>query len=136
MKLFSNSKAKSLWIFPLSQGTCNGCELECFATFSPRFDAERIGAKVVPSPKHADIVLLTGCGTPKGSSKSRRVFDQVPEPKIAIQIGACAINGGVFKCKGPRIEGNIQVEGCPPDPSEILAAIKKAGELLKCSQKS
>ena len=130
------SRQKSPWVYLLSQGTCNGCELECFATFSPRFDAERIGAKLVPSPRQADVVLLTGCGTPKGSAKSHRVFSQVPKPKIAIQVGACAINGGVFKCKGPRIDGDIKIEGCPPDPTEIIAAIKKAGELLKCSLKS
>ena len=130
------AKEKSLWVYLLSQGTCNGCELECFATFAPRFVPERAGIKLVPSPRHADVVLLTGCGTPKGAAKAHRVFAQVPEPKIAIQIGACAINGGVFKCKGPRLEGQIKIEGCPPDPTEIIAAIKKAGEMLKCSQKS
>jgi len=61
------------------------------------------------------------------------VLEQGPEPKVTIAIGACAINGGVFKCKGPRIKGDIKVEGCPPKPSDIIAAIKKGAEL--CSSK-
>ncbi len=129
-----SARHKSLWVYILSQGSCNGCELECLAAFAPRFDPERIGAKLVPSPRHADIVLLTGCGTKKGAEKAHRVFEQVPEPKIAVQIGACALNGGVFKCRGPRIEGQVKVEGCPPDPTEIIGAIKQAAELLKCSK--
>jgi membrane-bound hydrogenase subunit mbhJ len=129
------ARRKSPWVYMLSQGTCNGCELECFASLCPRFDPERMGVRLVSSPRHADIVLLTGCGTKKAAEKTQRIFQQVPAPKVAIQIGACAINGGVFKCPGPRIPGEIQVEGCPPDPTEILAAIKAATEMLTCSSK-
>ena len=127
-------KKKSPWVYMLSQGTCNGCELEIFSCLSPRFDAERLGIKRVASPRHADIVLVTGCGTKKASEKARRVFEQVPEPRVTVAVGACALNGGVFKCRGPRIEGDIKVEGCPPEPSEIIAAIKKGAEML-CSSK-
>ncbi len=124
---------KSPWCYLISQGTCNGCELEVFASFTPRYDAERAGMKLVPSPRHADIVLVTGCGTKKGSIQSKRVLEQIPDPKVIIQIGACALNGGIFKCKGPRIEGEIRLEGCPPRPSEIIEAIKKGAKL--CSSK-
>ena len=124
---------KSPWVYMLSQGTCNGCELELFTCFSPRFDVERFGIKRVPSPRHADIVLLTGCGTKKASEKAHRVYEQVPEPKVAIEIGACAINGGIFKCTHPRIKGDLRVQGCPPLPSDIIAAIKKGAEM--CSSK-
>jgi len=120
---------KSPWCYLLSQGTCNGCELEIFASLAPRFDAERAGVKLVPTPRHADIVLLTGCGTKKASEKAKRVLQQIPDPKVILQIGACALNGGIFKCKGPRIEGQIRLEGCPPRPSEILEAIKKGAKL-------
>ncbi|MBR9689385.1 MAG: hypothetical protein GOV01_00610 [Candidatus Altiarchaeota archaeon] len=123
-------RKKSPWIYPLSQGTCNGCELEIFACLSPRFDAERLGVKKVPSPRHADIVLLTGCGTKKASEKAHRVIEQVPKPRVLIEVGACAINGGIFKCRGPRIKGDLKIEGCPPRPSDIIDAIKKGAELL------
>ncbi|HDR53743.1 MAG TPA: hypothetical protein ENN60_03705 [archaeon] len=130
-------RRKSPWVYLLSQGTCNGCELECFAAFAPRFDPERMGARLVASPRQADLVLLTGCGTKKASEKARRVFSQVPEPKTVVQVGACAINGGVFKCPGPRLGGpsQVKVEGCPPDPTEILTAIKKAMEEMTCSER-
>lgn len=124
---------RSPWCYLLSQGTCNGCELECLAAFTSRYDAERAGAKLVSSPRHADIVLATGCGTRKAVQKTFRTLDQVPEPKAMIQIGACALNGGIFKCEGPRVGGDIKLEGCPPRPSEIIQAIKKGAEL--CSSK-
>ena len=123
----------SPWCYLLSQGTCNGCELEIFATLTPKYDAERLGVKLVASPRHADIVLLTGCGTKKASEKAARVLEQIPEPRVLIQIGACALNGGIFKCAGPRIEGDLRLEGCPPRPEEIIAKIKEAAKL--CSSK-
>lgn len=121
---------KSPWVYMLSQGTCNGCELEEMAMFSPRFDAERFGIKKVASPRHADIVLLTGCGTKKLIEKAKKVVSQVPDNCVMIEIGACAINGGIFKCPGPRIKGDIKVEGCPPRPPEMISAIRKGGEML------
>ena len=117
----------------LSQGTCNGCELEIISCFDPQFDVERMGIKLVPSPRHADIVLVTGCGTKKASAMAKGIFELVPNPKATIQVGACALTGGVFKCKGPRIKGDVQVQGCPPRPSEIIKAIKKG--VKKCSSK-
>jgi Ni,Fe-hydrogenase III small subunit len=118
----------------LSQGTCNGCELELLSCFCPRFDVERYGIVRVPSPRHADVVLVTGCGTKKAAEKAHRILEQVPEPKAVVLVGACALNGGVFKCRGPRLEGDVRVQGCPPRPSDIIKAIKEAAE--KCSSKS
>lgn len=123
---------RSPWVYVISQGTCNGCELEIRAAFDPVFDVERFGIKLVSSPRHADVVLVTGCGTPKASKKAARVLEQVPEPKVVVQIGACALNGGIFKCDGPRIEGDTRVQGCPPRPTAIIQAIKEA---VKCSSK-
>lgn len=126
---------KSPWAFMLSQGTCNGCELELLSCFCPRFDVERMGVVRVPSPRHADVVLLTGCGTGKASKKAHRVLAQVPEPRVVIAVGACALNGGVFGCEGPRLDSDVRVEGCPPKPSDIIKAIKEGAEKL-CSSKS
>ena len=131
MNLIELVRKRSPWVYIISQGTCNGCELECLACFAPRYDIERLGAKLVRSPRHADIVLLTGCGTERAVEKARMVFEQVPEPKVAVAVGACAINGGIFKCRGPRIEAKVKVEGCPPSPDEIIAGLKRAIECLK-----
>ena len=121
---------KSPWVYMLSQGTCNGCELEELTLLSPRFDVERFGIKRVATPRHADVVLLTGCGTKKLIDKAQTVLDQVPKPRVLIEIGACALNGGIFKCPGPRIKGDIKVQGCPPRPTQIIQAIKEGAELL------
>jgi len=129
--LIKLARERSAWVYLISQGTCNGCELECLACFAPRYDIERLGMKLVKSPRHADIVILTGCGTEKAREKARRVFEQVPEPKVAVAIGACAINGGIFKCKGPRIEAQVKVPGCPPSPDEIIEGLRKAVKCLK-----
>lgn len=77
-------------------GGCNGCEIEIFATLSPLFDAERFGIKVVPSPRHADILLFTGAVTRAMRSPALRAWQSAPDPKICISYGACGNSGGIF----------------------------------------
>ena len=77
-------------------GGCNGCEIEIFATLSPLFDAERFGIKVVPSPRHADILLFTGAVTRAMRSPALRARQSAPDPKICISYGACGNSGGIF----------------------------------------
>jgi len=77
MKL-TKSFNRSLWVFHLNTGSCNGCEIEIVATITPRYDPERFGMKLVGSPKHADVLLVTGPVTKKMAAKVRRVYEQVP----------------------------------------------------------
>lgn len=77
-------------------GGCNGCEIEIFATLSPLFDAERFGIKVVPSPRHADILLFCGAVTRAMRSPALRAWQSAPDPKICISYGACGNSGGIF----------------------------------------
>lgn len=103
----------------------------------PRFDPERIGIKLVGSPRHADIILATGAVTKKSRDAVKKVYDQVPEPKVVVGIGNCAISGECFRnCYG--IEGpldkvipvDVYVPGCPPRPQAIISGILKAIKIL------
>ncbi|MDY4823735.1 MAG: formate hydrogenlyase subunit HycG, partial [Escherichia coli] len=87
---------RSAYVYRVDCGGCNGCEIEIFATLSPLFDAERFGIKVVPSPRHADILLFTGAVTRAMRSPALRAWQSTPDPKICISYGACGNSGGIF----------------------------------------
>ena len=87
---------RSAYVYRVDCGGCNGCEIEIFATLSPLFDAERFGIKVVPSPRHADILLFTGAVTRAMRSPALRAWQSAPVPKICISYGACGNSGGIF----------------------------------------
>lgn len=93
--LLKNIK-RSAYVYRVDCGGCNGCEIEIFATLSPLFDAERFGIKVVPSPRHADILLFTGAVTRAMRSPALRAWQSAPDPKICIFYGACGNSGGIF----------------------------------------
>lgn len=93
--LLKNIK-RSAYVYRVDCGGCNGCEIEIFATLSPLFDAERFGIKVVPSPRHADILLFTGAVTRAMRSPALRAWQSAPDPKICISYGACGNSGGIF----------------------------------------
>jgi len=86
----------SPWVFHLHAGGCNGCDIEVVAAFSPRFDVERFGFTLVGTPRHADILVVTGPVTKQVAPFLRRVYEQVPKPKVVVAVGSCAISGGVF----------------------------------------
>ncbi len=113
-------------VFLLSQGTCNGCELEFHACFAPRYGA---GFEKAESIEQAEVVVVTGCGTEKASVSARREFKKSWGKPVL--VGNCAINGGIFRCRHPRIRGKIKVVGCPPRPEQIIAAIEEATKCPK-----
>lgn len=112
-------------------GSCNGCEVEIGSVFGPVYDAERYGARLVASPRHADALLVTGPVTRNMAVPLRRTFEAVSEPRIVVAIGDCAINGGEF-AGGYGVQGSVvgavpvdvQVPGCPPEPDAIVAALR------------
>ena len=95
-RLMNWARAKSPWITVYNSGACNACDIEIIACLMPRFDVERFGILVKGSPRHADILIVTGHVTLKQASRLRRVWEQMPEPKYVIAMGACAISGGPF----------------------------------------
>lgn len=128
----SAALAGSLNIREVDAGSCNGCELEVINAFGPVYDAERFGAKLVASPRHADALLVTGPVTVNMATPLRKTYEATPEPKLVIALGDCAKNCGVFR-GGHGVEGSVadvldvdlEIPGCPPEPQEIVAALRR-----------
>ena len=129
---------RSLWVFHVNSGSCNGCDIEIVASLTPRYDIERFGMKLVGTPRHADVLLVTGPVTRDMEKKLKRVFDQTPDPKIVMVIGNCGSTGGVFyesyNLAGPVdriVPVDVYVVGCPPRPEAIIEGLVKAWAKLE-----
>jgi Ni,Fe-hydrogenase III small subunit len=121
---------RSLAIREVDAGSCNGCELEINALNNPIYDIERFGLKFVASPRHADVLLVTGPVTWNMKEALERTYAATPEPKWVVAVGDCARDCGVFAgsraCVGPVsdvIPVDLHVAGCPPAPIEILRTL-------------
>lgn len=121
---------RSLSIREVDAGSCNGCELEIHALNNPIYDLERYGIRFVASPRHADVLLVTGPVTKNMAEALRRTWDATPDPKWVVACGDCACSGGVFAasyaCVGPVeavIPVDLKLPGCPPAPRVLLAGL-------------
>jgi Ni,Fe-hydrogenase III small subunit/formate hydrogenlyase subunit 6/NADH:ubiquinone oxidoreductase subunit I len=122
---------RSLHVRQVDAGSCNGCELEIAATANPVFDLERFGIHFVASPRHADLLLVTGPVTRNMELALRRTLEATPEPRVVVAVGACGCSGGIFGEGTYASRGGIDrvvpvdvyVPGCPPPPRAILAAL-------------
>jgi len=137
MGLKEYSRKKSPWILHFSCSGCNGCTIEELASLTPRFDVERFGVQFRGSPRHADILLVDGVVNKRVASRLKRIYEQMPEPKVVVAVGACACGLGVFR-GNYGIEGldkvlpvDVYVAGCPPRPESIIDGILKAIEILE-----
>jgi Ni,Fe-hydrogenase III small subunit len=124
---------RALAIRQIDAGSCNGCELEIAGLASPIYDMERFGVHFVASPRHADLLLVTGPVTRNMEIPLRRTYEATPDPKVVVAVGDCAKTCGVFKdsyaIAGPVdrvIPVDVFVTGCPPAPSDILRGILAA----------
>ena len=124
---------KSPWISVFNSGGCKGCGLECFMLISPKYDIERFGCLLKASPRHADILLVTGVATKQAKTRLKKVYSQMAPNKRVLAIGACAISGGIFRNayntnKGitDTIPVDYYVPGCPPKPEAIIHGLLKA----------
>jgi len=131
MKLTAFKRA--LWVFHVPTGSCNGCDIEIVAALTPRYDVERFGIKLVGSPRHADVLLVTGAVTRPMAERLRRIYEQTPDPKAVVVVGGCGTTSGVFyesyNIVGPVdeiIPVDVYVPGCPPRPEAIIDGVVKA----------
>jgi Ni,Fe-hydrogenase III small subunit len=122
---------RSLAIRHINTGSCNGCELEIRALTNVFYELQRFGLRFVESPRHADILLVTGPLTRNLRSALEQAWDATPEPKWVIAIGDCAVDGGVFKGSyavlggtGHAVPVDLTIGGCPPQPARILAGLR------------
>lgn len=121
---------RSLAIREVDAGSCNGCELELHAANAPVYDLERFGIKFVASPRHADVLLVTGPVTHNMAEALRRTWEATPAPKWVVALGDCARDGGCFAGSYAVAGGvsavlpvDLHIKGCPPSPSDILAGL-------------
>lgn len=144
----SEALKKSVWVFHLNTGSCNACDIEILDALTPYFDVERFGIKLVASPRHADLVLLTGPITLKTLPKVINALKAVPRPRYVLAIGACAVGGGIWydsysvmggvkelkrflEEHGIEIDKLVYVPGCPARPEAIIYGVALLLELVK-----
>ena len=121
---------RSLSIREVDAGSCNGCELEIHALNNAFYDVERFGLRFVASPRHADVLLVTGPVTRNMREALERTYAATPDPKWVVGVGDCALNGGCFAASYAVVGGvsavipvDLHVPGCPPPPLEILKGL-------------
>ncbi|MPZ85315.1 MAG: NADH-quinone oxidoreductase subunit NuoB [Actinophytocola sp.] len=122
----------SVQVRHVDAGSCNGCEVEIASAFGPVYDAERYGARLVASPRHADALLVTGPVTRNMAEPLRRTYDAVPGPKAVVAVGDCARNCGVFAgaygvtgAVRDVVPVELEIEGCPPRPEAIVEGLRR-----------
>jgi Ni,Fe-hydrogenase III small subunit len=121
---------RSLSIRQVDAGSCNGCELEIHALNNAFYDLERFGLRFVASPRHADVLLVTGPVTKNMREALERTYTATPDPKWVVAVGDCAVDGGIFSASYAVVGGvssvvpvHLHIRGCPPSPTEILKGL-------------
>jgi Ni,Fe-hydrogenase III small subunit len=121
---------RSLSIRQVDAGSCNGCELEIHALSNVFYDLERFGLRFVASPRHADVLLVTGPVTQNMREALERTYQATPDPKWVVAVGDCALDGGIFAgsyaCVGgvsKVIPVDLHIRGCPPAPAVMLEGL-------------
>jgi len=121
---------RSLWIRQVDAGSCNGCELEIHALNNAVYDLERFGIHFVASPRHADVLLVTGPVTLAMREALERTWTATPDPKWVVAVGDCAFDGGLFAGSYAVVGGvsnvvpvDLHIRGCPPSPMQLLRGL-------------
>ena len=135
---------KSLWVYHVNTGACNNCDIEILELLTPRYDIERFGMLLVGSPRHADVLAVTGYCSRQAMPRLQEVYMQTPKPCVVLAIGACANAQGIFAESyhaGTPVDETIRavdpnaiilyVPGCSPKPEAMIAAVVKGWEVLK-----
>ncbi|MDI6698386.1 MAG: NADH-quinone oxidoreductase subunit B family protein [Candidatus Saccharicenans sp.] len=137
-KLTNWSRLKSPWILHLNTGACNACDIEVVAALTPRFDVERFGILLKATPRHADVIVCTGPATRQMKDRLVRIYEQTPDPKFVIAVGACAMSGCVYRGAYNVLGGidqvipvDVYVPGCPVRPDAVIDGVVKLLNKLK-----
>ena len=132
-KLCAKAFPKALWVYHANCGACNGCDIEVINVLTPYYDAERFGIKLVGSPRHADVILVTGAVTRQVAPALRRLIEATPDPKLVFAIGSCACGGdmwfdsyNIWGGANKVVPVDYYIPGCPPRPEAILYGVAMA----------
>ena len=136
-RLIERARRRSAWLYHFNAGACNGCDIELITCLSPRYDVEQLGIKLEGSPRHADVLCVTGPVTRTTREALKTIYEQMPEPKVVVAIGSCPATCNVF-AGSPAIDGpvdkiipvDVYIPGCPPRPHAIIEGIGQAIEIL------
>jgi membrane-bound hydrogenase subunit mbhJ len=137
LRLVDRARRRSAWLYHFNAGACNGCDIELVACLTPRYDVEQLGIRLEGSPRHADILCVTGPVTRATREALAIIHAQIPDPKVVVAIGSCPATCNVF-AGSPMIAGpvdqvipvDVYIAGCPPRPHAIIQGIAQAIELL------
>ncbi len=139
--ILQKTLGRSLHIREVDAGSCNGCEIEIVGLNSPVYDLERFGIHFVASPRHADMLLVTGPVSRNMELALRKTYDATPEPRLVVAVGACGCSGGIFGQNYATLGGvdkvipvDVYIPGCPPTPSALLRGILTAVGRLKTAE--
>lgn len=139
MGLGLSALKRSPWVYHVNVGACNNCDIEIVDLLTPRFDVERLGVQLVPSPRHADALLVTGICTRQAAPRLQEVYRSAPKPCVVFAVGACAVTRGVFTggYNAPRTVDEVirevdpraivvYIPGCPPKPEAMILGLARA----------
>lgn len=136
--LIKKAFPRSLWVYHCNSGACNGCDIEILNVLTPYYDIERFGMKLVASPRHADVMLVSGAVTRPTLPIVKKAYDAMPSPKLVFGIGSCAVGGGCwFDCYNvtggadKAVPVNYYIPGCPPRPEAIIYGVALALGLVE-----
>jgi len=132
MDLKTKALLKSIWVFHISAGSCNNCDIEILDCLTPRFDLERFGIQLVGSIRHADALLITGAMNRKSVPRMKKLYAQAPKPCVVVAVGQCALSRNMFRYSYNMMEPldkilpvDVYIPGCPPRPEAIIDGIVK-----------
>lgn len=136
-RLVERARRRSAWLYHFNAGACNGCDIELVTCLTPRYDVEQVGIRLEASPRHADILCVSGPVTRTTRDALETIYGQIPDPKVVVAIGSCPATCNVF-AGSPVIDGpldkiipvDIYIPGCPPRPHAIIEGIGRAIEKL------
>lgn len=132
------ARKRSPWLFHVNAGSCNGCDIELVACLTPRYDVEQLGIRLEASPRHADVIVVSGPVTRTTCEALQTVYSQVPDPKVVVAIGSCPASCNVF-AGSPTVVGpldrvipvDVYVPGCPPRPEQLIYALMLLQEKIQ-----